>query len=142
MKDIIRRVIMSKEYKPVRARLYPGDKDIGMDGGDLYIKPQEGGEVRVTNESQLDRLEKRILLLEDEIKYLHELLSFKVNQDQVINAINISAKDDRINGNKIHVTGETLIEDGVLLRKDSSIKLDKEKMLAALDSIDPYSARQ
>lgn len=112
-----RKAKKSEEYKPVR---------VGTDKGNIFLRPLSGEEVRITDESQLNRLEKKILLLESEIKYLHELLNCKVNQDQVISAINISQENDRINGNKIHVTGETLIEDKALERKGLSTHFEKE----------------
>lgn len=51
---------MSEENKQVRARIYSEDKYISADGVNLYLKPSEGAEVRVTEESQLDRIEKKM----------------------------------------------------------------------------------
>ncbi|MCT1904123.1 hypothetical protein [Oceanobacillus sojae] len=51
---------MSEKYRPVRARLYSEDKYIGTSEGNLYLEPQEGADVRVTEESQLYRIEKKL----------------------------------------------------------------------------------
>lgn len=50
-----RKTKKSNEYKPVRANDY-----VGTDKGNLYIRPKEGGEVRATEESQLNRIEAKM----------------------------------------------------------------------------------
>lgn len=110
-----------------------------MSKNDLYLGT-EHGEVRVTTgETQLDRLEKKVSELQTIVGQLQSELNNKVDKDKVISSINVSPEKIRITGDKIEINGETLIEDQALNRKGLSIKLDKEKILEALDEIIPTS---
>lgn len=67
-----RKVKKSEEYKPVR---------VGTDNGNIYLRPKAGGEVRITEESQLDRLEKRIMDLEAKVGQLAGEMRFKASRE-------------------------------------------------------------
>ncbi|MEK3890257.1 phage tail spike protein [Bacillus sp. FSL K6-3431] len=58
--------------------------------------------------------EKRLTKAESSIEQTAKDILLKVNKDGVIASINLSPEGVRINGNKHHITGQTLIDDAVI----------------------------
>lgn len=108
--------------------------NLHLDNANMTYHDAEGNEITRERfyELKVEKLERLVSQLAQE-------LALKVDSNKVVNAINISPEGIRIVGDKIEINGETLIEDGALLRKDSSIKFDKEKILEALEEIVPTS---
>lgn len=60
--------------------------------------------------SKIEELEDKISELEQTISYLAFCLDLKVSKDQVIDAINASAEDIRIKGDKLIINEDTITE--------------------------------
>ena len=84
-------------------------------------------------------LEGRITTLTGEISVMSDLIELKVSKDDIISSINLSSEGVRIDGSKHHITGETLIDNGVIksahIESLSASKIDAGVINTSLISI-------
>lgn len=66
------------------------------------------------NQTTVDSLTNRMSSAESSINLLSNQIKLKVDVDGVISSINLSPEGVRISGNRIHLTGQTLIDDGII----------------------------
>lgn len=83
------------------------------------------------NRKKVKKLECEIAALQGTVTALtskiDSLLAAKVDKNDVINQINLSNEQIRISGNKIHITGDTLIDNNSIV-SDAIMSLEGQKV--------------
>lgn len=99
----------------------PEDTQSQIDGLGSRVTTAETSITQLSNQIQLkanqttvDSLTNRMSSAESSINLLSNQIKLKVDVDGVISSINLSPEGVRISGNRIHLTGQTLIEDGII----------------------------
>lgn len=113
-----------------------GTVEIGSDGGEnIKVTPQAGyltwvqGTIKATTYTafsiwveagkavrlrELYIYEANTDITSSQITQLSDQINFKVSKGDVINQINVSTESILISGNKVHITGQTTIDNGVI----------------------------
>lgn len=99
----------------------PEDTQSQIDGLGSRVTTAETSITQLSNQIQLkanqttvDSLTNRMSSAESSINLLSNQIKLKVDVDGVISSINLSPEGVRISGNRIHLTGQTLIDDGII----------------------------
>lgn len=118
---LVRNVKIEKGNKATDWTPAPEDTQSQIDGLGSRVSTAETSIIQLANQISLkanqttvDSLTNRMSSAESSINLLSNQIEFKVDVDGVISSINLSPEGVRISGNRIHLTGQTLIEDGII----------------------------
>lgn len=110
----VRRVKLEKgnkatDYSPAiedtDARITSAESEISTLAGEVKLR---------ATKTSVDSLAGKMANAESTIDLLHNNIKLKVDEDGVIASINVSPEGIRIDGNRHHITGQTLIDDAVI----------------------------
>ncbi len=90
------------------------DTDARITSAEASITTLAGQIEFKASQTSVDSLTGRMSNAESSINLLSNEIDLKVNKNGVITGINVTTEGVRINGNKIHLTGQTLIDNGII----------------------------